>query len=54
MVKKHRIRFKTFSHCLFSTEAYKGHCVLRKAVLSFVFQTFRFCVLAFVFCVMCC
>ena len=33
-----------------ATEAYKGHCVLCKDVLSFVFQTFDFCVLAFVFC----
>ena len=30
------------------TEAYKGHCVLCKDVLSFVFQTFDFQVLAFV------
>ena len=31
-----------------------GHCVLCKDVLSFVFQTFDFQVLCFVFCVLCC
>ena len=36
-----------------STEAYKGHCVLCKDVLSFVFQTFDFQVLFFGFCVLC-
>ena len=36
-----------------STEAYKGHCVLCKDVLSFVFQTFDFQVLCFGFCVLC-
>ena len=35
------------------TEAYKGHCVLCKDVLSFVFQTFDFQVLCFGFCVLC-
>ena len=35
------------------TEAYKGHCVLCKDVLSFVFQTFDFHVLCFGFCVLC-
>ena len=34
-----------------TTEAYKGHCVLCKDVLSFVFQTFDFQVLCFGFCV---
>ena len=38
---------------LVSTEAYKGHCVLCKDVLSFVFQTFDFQVLCFGFCVLC-
>ena len=33
-----------------TTEAYKGHCVLCKDVLSFVFQTFDFQVLCFVSC----
>ena len=37
----------------FSTEAYKGHCVLCKDVLNFVFQTFDFQVLCFGFCVLC-
>ena len=37
-----------------NTEAYKGHCVLCKDVLSFVFQTFEFQVLCFVFCVLWC
>ena len=36
-----------------STEAYKGHWVLCKDVLSFVFQTFDFQVLCFGFCVLC-
>ena len=36
-----------------STEAYKGHCVLCKDVLSFVFQTFDFQFLCFGFCVFC-
>ena len=36
-----------------STEAYKGHCVLCRDVLSFVFQTFDFQVLCFGFCVLC-
>ena len=36
------------------TDAYKGHCVLCKDVLSFVFQTFDFQVLCFGFCVLCC
>ena len=35
------------------TEAYKGHCVLCKDVLSFVFRTFDFSVLCFGFCVLC-
>ena len=35
------------------TEAYKGHCVLCKDVLSFVFQTLYFQVLCFGFCVLC-
>ena len=35
------------------TEAYKGHCVLCKDVLCFVFQTFDFQVLCFGFCVLC-
>ena len=35
------------------TEAYKGHCVLCKDVLSFVFHTFDFQVLWFGFCVLC-
>ena len=34
------------------TEAYKGHCVLCKAVLSFVFQNYDFQVLCFGFCVL--
>ena len=34
------------------TKAYKGHCVLCKDVLSFVFQTFDFQVLCFGFCVL--
>ena len=34
----------------FSTEAYKGHCVLCKDVLSFVFQTFDFQILCFGLC----
>ena len=38
---------------LVGTEAYKGHCVLCKDVLSFVFQTFDFQVLCFGFCVLC-
>ena len=38
---------------LLTTEAYKGHCVLCKDVLSFVFQTFDFQVLCFGFCVLC-
>ena len=33
---------------LISTEAYNGHCVLCKDVLSFMFQTFDFQVLCFV------
>ena len=37
----------------YSTEAYKGHCVLCKDVLSFVYQTFDFQVLCFGFCVLC-
>ena len=37
----------------FSTEAYKGHCVLCKDVLSFVFQTFDFQFLCFGFGVLC-
>ena len=36
-----------------STEAYKGHCVLCKDVLSFVFQIYDFQVLCFGFCVLC-
>ena len=35
------------------TEAYKGHCVLCKNVLSFVFQIYDFQVLCFGFCVLC-
>ena len=35
------------------TEAYKGHCVLCKDVLSFVFPTFDFQVLCFGFCDLC-
>ena len=35
------------------TEAYKGHCVLCKDVLSFVSQTFEFQVSCFGFCVLC-
>ena len=38
---------------LIFTEAYKGHCVLCKDVLSFVFQTFDFQVLCFGFCALC-
>ena len=36
-----------------STEAYKGHFVLCKDVLSFVFQYYDFQVLCFGFCVLC-
>ena len=36
-----------------TTEAYKGHCVLCKDVLSFVYQTFDFQVLCFGFCFLC-
>ena len=43
-----------FTHCSQKiTEAYKGHCVLSKDVLSFVFQTFDFQVLCFGFYVLC-
>ena len=42
-----------FNYLLKITEAYKGHCVLCKDVLSFVFQTFDFHVLCFGFCVLC-
>ena len=37
----------------YCTEAYKGHCVLCKDVLSFVFQPFDFQVLCFGFCFLC-
>ena len=45
-----RICFRTQS---MKAEAYKGHCVLCKDVLSFVFQTFYFQVLCFGFRVVC-
>ena len=45
-----------FFNKLIFTEAYKGHCVLCKDVFLLCFKrlTFEFCVLAFVFCVLCC
>ena len=39
---------------IYGSLSYKGHCVLCKDVLSFVFQTFDFQVLSFGFCVLCC
>ena len=35
------------------TDAFKGHCVLCKDVLSYVFQTFDFQVLGLGVCVLC-
>ena len=49
-ISKGFVSSKIYDKC---TEAYKGHCVLCKDVLSFVFQTFDFHVLCFGFCVLC-